>query len=384
MEIRRVRKYFYCNICNETFSKLVDPEDVTEVHCSNCNRTFVEMIERPGRFVRNNDSTKPLPAFAFWNQRLAPESLPPINRPHELERNGHRQPQFRVRQFNPQEESKGPNLNDSSRPIRFLVIELFNLNSLFSELNSGLGPRIQVSFEDFGNNFASNFDLEYIFHLGQLLSMQTSQPARPPASKEAVSNLPVFKLEKKHCKVGTNGKWDLPGCAICCSNIALGEECQLLPCGHMYHPACVKPWFDQNNTCPTCRYELPTDDPAYVGTCANNAPRRDIRRTESMNPQRRVPSRQVPVRPPSRHTETQQTTTLPSVNPKVNPNTQPKTDPKPIVRPNQRPAINPLSQSRVPPKQIKVHKKTETRKKAASKATPIITAKMIRKPKPNN
>ena len=36
-----------------------------------------------------------------------------------------------------------------------------------------------------------------------------------------------------------------------------------LPCAHSYHYACVAPWWEQSNTCPTCRYELPTEDGEY-------------------------------------------------------------------------------------------------------------------------
>ncbi|KAD0721978.1 hypothetical protein E3N88_43803 [Mikania micrantha] len=36
-----------------------------------------------------------------------------------------------------------------------------------------------------------------------------------------------------------------------------------LECGHMYHGECIIPWLDSRNTCPVCRFELPTDDPEY-------------------------------------------------------------------------------------------------------------------------
>ncbi|KAG2497107.1 hypothetical protein HYH03_004698 [Edaphochlamys debaryana] len=92
---------------------------------------------------------------------------------------------------------------------------------------------------------------------------QPSAPSRPPASRRVVASLPRRLLE-------TEAQLDELGrdtvCPVCTEAFALGDEVQLLPCKpmqHCFHPACVKPWLDSNNSCPVCRTELPTDDLKY-------------------------------------------------------------------------------------------------------------------------
>ncbi|KAI3829532.1 hypothetical protein L1987_03658 [Smallanthus sonchifolius] len=49
-------------------------------------------------------------------------------------------------------------------------------------------------------------------------------------------------------------------CVICKENVGVGGVVNRLPCGHVYHPSCIVPWLNARNTCPLCRFELPTDD----------------------------------------------------------------------------------------------------------------------------
>lgn len=412
MEIRRVNKHFYCNMCNRTFSELVDPDKMEQVVCPNCGKSFVEIINRPIRVPRNlskaPEPPKPIPGAAFWRQRLAPESLPPVN--HRFEQ----QPEpprlhFARRQFVNNEEAKEPeprsNLDcDRMIGIGYMLFELFSLGRMFRRQHPRFVPVVEININDFRDNFASNFDLENIFRLGQLLSMQNQQPSRPPASKNAVGKLPIFKLEKKHCKIDSSGKLEYPGCAICCSNISLGDSCQLLPCGHMYHPNCIKPWFQENNTCPTCRYELPTDDPQYEQSRPRPNP---IRRSETHEP--RPPSRHIPTTParnpaPASRQQDRQNpnNSLPRINPthataaptrnpqnngsriqqRVNPshNQYPRGSPVVILH-NQANINAARTQPRINPIVVNRERMQPSSK---SKPIPTITTKMIRKPRPNN
>jgi len=42
-------------------------------------------------------------------------------------------------------------------------------------------------------------------------------------------------------------------CAVCLSAFEAGEPTRALPCGHLFHAACITPWVTSNASCPTCR-----------------------------------------------------------------------------------------------------------------------------------
>lgn len=76
----------------------------------------------------------------------------------------------------------------------------------------------------------------------------------PPASKHAIEALETLEI-KAECEP--------LACAVCKDVVGVGEMAKKLPCGHGYHGDCIVPWLGSRNSCPVCRYELPTDDPDY-------------------------------------------------------------------------------------------------------------------------
>lgn len=89
----------------------------------------------------------------------------------------------------------------------------------------------------------------------RLAEADNSRRGAPPAAVSVLNNLErVVVNDADH-----NGS----ACAICKDLLSVGTVVNRLPCLHLYHPSCIKPWLSARNSCPLCRYELPTDDMEY-------------------------------------------------------------------------------------------------------------------------
>ena len=49
-------------------------------------------------------------------------------------------------------------------------------------------------------------------------------------------------------------------CVICKEEMREGRDVCEMPCQHLFHWKCILPWLSKRNTCPFCRFQLPTDD----------------------------------------------------------------------------------------------------------------------------
>lgn len=91
------------------------------------------------------------------------------------------------------------------------------------------------------------------------MQRQQEEEGRNPADRGAVKDLPVIKIEEKHCKVLDDGKLEAPTCPVCVEELSMGKNAIFMPCGHSFDPDCLMPWLKDHNTCPVCRHELPTE-----------------------------------------------------------------------------------------------------------------------------
>ena len=292
--LRCISKTFKCPMCLLGFKKLV-PVSETVAQCPKCghkhctelinsefNRESVDKTYRipmnalPNEFKQqfhpqtdlydrstNNlygDSRRGIPQSHFQN--------PNVNNPNIQNQNNQNQ--------NNQNQN---NQNHQNHPfIQFYIP--FNVSPFAGSVNRAPfdftvfnGPIGHETFENpstnfFLDNFASNFISNFINPMTRIVfinSMQNQHQGNPPAAKSSLDKLKHFNMEKKYCKKDEKdpSKIEYPTCSICLMDINDGQKTILLPCGHMFHDECVTKWLNIHNTCPLCRFELPTDDPEY-------------------------------------------------------------------------------------------------------------------------
>lgn len=93
--------------------------------------------------------------------------------------------------------------------------------------------------------------------LEQFAEDNNSRRGAPPAAASFIENLSSVVISKSYERNGG------VTCPVCKDDMPITTVAKQLPCMHLYHSSCILPWLSSRNTCPVCRYELPTDDPEY-------------------------------------------------------------------------------------------------------------------------
>lgn len=84
-------------------------------------------------------------------------------------------------------------------------------------------------------------------------SLGNYNPPVRPLSSSIRNRLPVSELTDD-----TLSNLEHKDCHICLSAYEKGEKRTFLPCLHFFHHNCINAWFDSNQTCPICKYNVET------------------------------------------------------------------------------------------------------------------------------
>ncbi|KAG6532773.1 E3 ubiquitin-protein ligase RING1-like [Zingiber officinale] len=264
---------YYCHRCQRTVAL---PTAAFEIVCPVCHDGFLEEVESPNPSPSPNtfsydSSGNPVllqpfgPSFFFSSSSSspAPASLDLRNPADLADLLG---PDLFVSRSGP----GGPTSATSAVPFNPMIF----LQDYLQQLMSG-GANIQVVVEGGPGGGIGNLGDYFIGPgLEQLIQQLTeNDPNRygtPPAAKSVVANLPDIKISLELLAS------DEAQCSVCMDTFEMGNEAKQMPCKHIFHKNCILPWLELHNSCPVCRYELPTDDLDYEqrrGTPAVPSPR---------------------------------------------------------------------------------------------------------------
>ncbi|KAE7998669.1 hypothetical protein FH972_003188 [Carpinus fangiana] len=97
------------------------------------------------------------------------------------------------------------------------------------------------------NTNSSNYPIDMLFDLDQALTLPEDISGRPIAApKSVVMNMPTVAATDHVC-------------SVCVESFRSGEGGKQVPCGHVYHAACIASWLSHNNSCPLCRSKISGD-----------------------------------------------------------------------------------------------------------------------------
>ncbi|KAL1803587.1 hypothetical protein DCAR_0935285 [Daucus carota subsp. sativus] len=244
------QQFYFCHQCDLNVAIYLRPN--TDPLCPNCRDGFLEEIDDPMRNP-NPDPVDPLAHFLSTFPIFFGDSRHPFGN-RETPSNARRVTGVRYGPRGPSRVNmEGPEFD----PFAFFQDYVGNLRAG--------GANIQFVFENNpsgGEGLPANLG-DYFLGQGleqliqQLAENDPNRYGTPPASRTAVEGLPDVVVDDK--LLGS----DLAQCAVCQDDFEKDMVVKQMPCKHVYHSECLLPWLELHNSCPVCRYELPTDDPDY-------------------------------------------------------------------------------------------------------------------------
>jgi len=151
-------------------------------------------------------------------------------------------------------------------------------------------------FLNFGDYATGNLQ-DIINHLMQ---QDPNSHGPPPASTNSVRKLEEIRVDDAFLHENKSKVLD---CAVCKDEFCSGEVLKRMPCDHSFHTDCLLPWLQLHNTCPVCRFSLPTEaqDPSVASSSeqGSNSARPVPSSAEHATVAAETPTNSAAVAPPS-------------------------------------------------------------------------------------
>ncbi|KAL8495885.1 hypothetical protein ACS0TY_019852 [Phlomoides rotata] len=110
-------------------------------------------------------------------------------------------------------------------------------------------PPSAATFTPSDDNFLLNSPYLHrlIHHL--TTTSDAANPRSDPAPKSSIESLEEVTI--------TADSDPTVLCPVCKDPFVVNSVVKMMPCKHTYHPDCIIPWLEINNSCPVCRFKLP-------------------------------------------------------------------------------------------------------------------------------
>jgi len=89
------------------------------------------------------------------------------------------------------------------------------------------------------------------------VSMNYEDLLKLPTVEVGLTQGSLSALPKVHWQQSLAGTEEEAQCMVCLTGFENGEVLLQLPCNHLYHSDCIKPWLELHVECPTCRKPIP-------------------------------------------------------------------------------------------------------------------------------
>ncbi|XP_066246651.1 E3 ubiquitin-protein ligase Iruka-like isoform X1 [Euwallacea similis] len=224
---------FYCHMCNVEFQN-----DANNFTCPHCSDGFIEELQE----IRDSDSRS---ANYSWDSNTDDTGILLASR---FAPGGELEPGRSLMEGRTLPRNlASSNLRTLQPPIEHLVHD-FIIN-LGVGVNMGGPGNVQLFLGNPGDYAWGREGLDAI--VSQLLN-QMDSAGPPPVSKAVIDGLQVVEVTQE--QVAQNMQ-----CSVCWEQFQLKELVRQLPCLHIYHESCIRPWLELHGTCPICRQNL-TDE----------------------------------------------------------------------------------------------------------------------------
>ncbi len=136
-------------------------------------------------------------------------------------------------------------------------------------------PRTSI-FEMLSSLMSFNEEAHMENIINYLMANDPNKYGNPPASIDEVNKLEKIIVTNENINEVKKMAAE-SSCSVCKDDFLIEQSLIKLPCNHIFHDDCILPWLKERNSCPTCRFELKTDDDDYEKK--KNEKRNEVRET---------------------------------------------------------------------------------------------------------